>query len=333
MHQPRFAINCYKTSAEDNLVGGVIEPWQHPSTTGLVREAIKRRYELIPYTYSQALESHLTALPPMRWTGWGYESDPTVWTRPLLEGDTQFWYGDSLLVSAVYEPDESMARVYLPKSDGSASAGRSTAFGFVNTNAPFQWLASGEWHNIDSPWFTSIPVLARVGGAVPVGKNGNTTSRVGNANEEAEFPSIAHDDWRGAEVFPPQMLPSETMDGAAIASFTNTWLEDDGISSQGRSPIYELRLTYAVEGATAPIMVQVEAGIKVAATVQNAASWSPLWLDNGLDIILPVGEGRVVKVADMQKTAMDKGRDAKGRSVWNIKVTKADNCVDRTKSL
>lgn len=52
MHSPRFAINCYKTSPEDNLVGEVIESRQYPESTGLVRTAVKRRYELLPYVYS-----------------------------------------------------------------------------------------------------------------------------------------------------------------------------------------------------------------------------------------------------------------------------------------
>src|SRR3954471_24189267 len=49
IHSPRFAINCFKTNPDDNLIGEVIEPWQYPSVTPLVREAVKRRYELVPY--------------------------------------------------------------------------------------------------------------------------------------------------------------------------------------------------------------------------------------------------------------------------------------------
>lgn len=324
VHQPRFAINCYKTSKEDNDVGGVIEPWQYPEVTPLVREAIKRRYDIMPYTYSMMLQSHLTALPPMRWTGWGYEGDAEVWSKEMLEGDSQYWLGDSLLVSCLYAPGESKARVYLPKSGDALSAGPSTAYGFLNTNAPFEWLPAGAWHVVDAPWYTSIPVLARVGGAVPVGKRVHTTSRV-NAEEDAEFPDVPRDDWRGVEVFPPPTLPIETATGRladATASFSNTWLEDDGLSAQGRSPIYELSVTYAVAGSKAPITVQASSSVKVPATVAGAAPWSPLWLDNGLDIILPVGEERVVQTAD-GKPAVEKGLDAKGRRVWHITISKA----------
>jgi hypothetical protein len=36
--------------------------------------------------YSLGLESHKFATPPQRWTGWGYESDPEVWTKALSTG-------------------------------------------------------------------------------------------------------------------------------------------------------------------------------------------------------------------------------------------------------
>ncbi|KAK5241097.1 hypothetical protein LTR16_009769, partial [Cryomyces antarcticus] len=100
---PRFAINCYKTSPADNSVGDVIEPWMYPEVTHIIRAAIKRRYELLPYIYSLALESHLTASPAQRWVGWGYEDDPNVWEDTLLRGEEQYWFGDNLLIGGVYE--------------------------------------------------------------------------------------------------------------------------------------------------------------------------------------------------------------------------------------
>ncbi|KXJ90216.1 glycosyl hydrolases family 31-domain-containing protein, partial [Microdochium bolleyi] len=133
VHSPRFTINCYKTSPQDNLIGDVIEPFQYPSTTPIIRKAVRRRYELVPYTYSQALLSHRDATPPQRWTGWGYENDPEVWTKKIYQGDTQFWFGDALMIAGVYEPGDSTARVYLPDSNGSDP-------GYLNTNAPYQFL-------------------------------------------------------------------------------------------------------------------------------------------------------------------------------------------------
>ncbi len=127
IHSPRFAINCYKTCPEDNSVGDVIEPWMYPEVTPIIRAAIKRRYELMPYIYSLALESHLTASPAQRWVGWGYEDDPNVWTSELLRGEEQYWLGDSLLIGGVYESGLSEAKLYLPKTS-------SNACGFLDLN-------------------------------------------------------------------------------------------------------------------------------------------------------------------------------------------------------
>lgn len=114
-YSQRFAINCYKTSKEDNKVGDVIEPWMYPGILPNVGTALKRRYETIPYLYSLALQSHLAADPPQRWAGWGYEKDPEVWTEALLDGETQYWLGDALLVSGVFEPGATSTRIYLPR--------------------------------------------------------------------------------------------------------------------------------------------------------------------------------------------------------------------------
>lgn len=143
IYSPRFAINCFKT-VNDNNVGEVIEPWMYPAITPLVRKAIKRRYEMIPWLYSMMLESHLTATPPQRWTGWGYESDPEVWKREITDGETQYWLGDALLIGGVYEPGVSQAKVYHPgqrKTNGS-----STSTPHINTSKRangFHWTQSG----------------------------------------------------------------------------------------------------------------------------------------------------------------------------------------------
>lgn len=300
MHSPRFAINCFKTSPDDNLVGEVIEPWMFPSATPVIRDAIRRRYELVPYTYSQMLKSHLTAVPPQRWTGWGYESDPEVWTKEVTCSDTQYWFGDALLIAGVYEPGKTSAMVYLPRKSEGEDAG------FLNVNAPYQHLESGRWYEITSTWFTSIPVLARCGSAVPVGKNRPTTCRVDNEAEQEEFPGTERDDWRGVEIYPPPAIAQGT------TTFRNTWLEDDGISSEAKAEIVEVEISYAVGGGNA-IVVEVQViGAK-------DGHWRPLWLSNGVDVILPVGEEREIRTADGSK-AEDKGRDSRGRRIWGISV-------------
>ncbi|KAG4441175.1 hypothetical protein IFR05_003346 [Cadophora sp. M221] len=204
IHSQRFAINCFKTDENDNTIGGVIEPWMYPEITPLIRNAIKRRYELIPYLYSLMLESHLTALAPQRWIGWGYESDLEVWTPEVMAGETQYWLGDTILVGGVYEPGNSTARMYLPKNDE----------GYLNLNAPHQHFAGGQWVEIDSPWQESIPLLARVGGGIVVGKDLQTRSA---GDHRFPSPNAVEDDYRAVEIFPAQGSGSCTCSSEEIS--------------------------------------------------------------------------------------------------------------------
>lgn len=265
IHSPRFAINCFKTG-DDNLVGDVIEPWMYPEILPEVRKAILRRYEIIPYLYNLMLQSHFTAVPQQRWVGWGYEADQEVWkNRVLKDGEQQYWLGDTLLIGGVYEPGEDEAKVYLPKRTNDDP-------GFLNTNFPHQYLSAGDWHTISSPWKASIPVLARIGGLVPVGKNKQVVAP-GDKSNEANLPA---DDYRGVEIFPS---PEEHSNGIR---YTNEWLEDDGVSPSP-AKLAKFSVTYA---ATAS-----EVAVEFA---QDTTAFNPPWTQNGLVIILPVGDARNV---------------------------------------
>lgn len=125
----------------------------YPETTDIIiRKAIKRRYELIPYLYSLALESHMTASPPQRWTGWGYESDPEVWSNRLLtDGETQYWLGDSLLIGGVYEPGQSTTSIYLPARTSESDTQ------YLNLNKPQEYFKAGQWIQVASEWKESTP--------------------------------------------------------------------------------------------------------------------------------------------------------------------------------
>lgn len=249
------------------------------------------------------LKSALTAVPPQRWTGWGNESDPVVWSKEITRSDTQYWFGDALLIAGVYEPGVSSARVYLP--------GRSEDPGFLNTSAPYEFLAAGQWHEISSTWHSSIPVIARIGSAIPIGKTDPTTCI---ASENAEFPNLAKDDWRGVEIFPPPTthhasIESEKSNDKSSTSaqeqwFTNDWLEDDGISPEAKADIFSVTIAYAAAAQS----------IQVKATYSRHGAFEPLWVMGGLNIVLPVGEERVIVSNEGQ--VRDAGRDEKGRRVW-----------------
>lgn len=259
----------------------------YPEITTLVRDTIKRRYELIPYLYSLMLESHMNALPPQRWIGWGYESDPEVWTPEVMDGETQYWLGDTLLVGGVYGPGKSTARIYLPRPS-------QDDHGYINLNSPHQHLQSGQWVDIESKWTDSIPLLARVGGAILVGKDIQTRSPGDN---RFPSPNAVEDDYRAIEIFPPA-APSSTI-------FSNTWYEDDGISA--RPEISQFVITYST--TETQVFVDFDTG--------KANKYAPLWTK--LDVILPVGDRRSV-VFGASKQVCAEGEQTRGRQVFVLSL-------------
>lgn len=290
IHSPRFAINCFKTSPENNSVGEVIEPWMYPEITPLVRDTIKRRYEILPYIYSLGLESHLNASPPQRWVGWGYETDPEVWTKTLKSGEEQFWFGDTIMVGGVYQPGVSFAKIYLPRK-----ANDQFDFGYVNMNEPYTYFASGQWVEVPSEWKKSIPLLARIGGAIPVGKSVHTG--VPGDETPASVAVEELDDYRGVEIFPPH----GSSHGQA---FSTTWFEDDGISL--KPSISQYTVTYS----------STEEKVTVGFTRDQNSGFVPAWKE--LDIILHNGDERRV-VSVIGKPVEYKGRDSRGRVVYTLK--------------
>lgn len=287
IYSPRFAINCFKTG-NDNNVGDVIEPWMHPEITHLVRKTIKRRYALIPYIYSLMLESHQHATPPQRWTGWGYEADPEVWTPKIMDGETQYWLGDALLIGGVFEPGASKADVYLPKATEEDE-------GFFNTNAPYEHFAAGQWVAVDAEWHgAGIPVLAKVGSAIPIGRDVQVLSP-GESENPAELPK---DDFRAIEIFPPRK-------GSNGKWYATTWYEDDGVSSAAKNKISQYTLAYTTSDTqvNAKFAREEKSGFK--------APWKTL------TVVLPSGDSRIL-VDVVGKPLPEIERDALGRRRFEL---------------
>ncbi|KAF2103759.1 hypothetical protein NA57DRAFT_62624 [Rhizodiscina lignyota] len=285
-HTSRFAINCFKTSNEDNKVGDVIEPWMYPEITPLVKKAVKRRYEIIPYTYNLALRSHLYAEPPQRWVGWGYESDPEVWSEGLKSGETQFWFGDTLMIGGVYEENIDSTRLYLPKKGEDDP-------GYLNLNSPYQHIKAGQWTTVESKWKDSIPTIAKCGGAIPVGKDVQVLS-TGEPENPANLPA---DDYRGVEIFPPMSRTSR--------EYSATWYEDDGISAEPDIAEFTIRYACIAEGVV---------GVAFGAHIKK---WKPLWKE--LHIILPSRDDRTLVHLDAAERGVEHVKtDDKGRSVYKI---------------
>ncbi|KAL9094646.1 MAG: hypothetical protein Q9165_003206 [Trypethelium subeluteriae] len=265
IYSPRFAINCYKTSPADNTVGDVIEPWMYPEVLPQVRDAIKMRYSMLPYLYSLHLESHLFAIPPQRWVGWGYESDKVVWeSRKLLDGEEQYWLGDALLIGGVYEPSVTMTRLYLPKRDGETE-------GYWNLNEPWNYLEPGQWVELKSEWRKSIPVLAKAGTAILGGKSEQTVAP-GDLENEANLPE---DNLRYIRLFPPHGSSSGKI-------FENTWYEDDGISLKPEISKFHLDMS------------STDLEIRIKFEPDSTNRFKPPWLQEEIPIYLPHNESRKV---------------------------------------
>lgn len=265
----------------------------YPEITPHIRAAIKRRYEILPYIYSLGLESHLSAEPAQRWIGWGFEGDPEVWNnKKLRAGEEEFWLGGVLLVGGVYQPGVSMVSVYLPrKHEGEFH------YGYVNLNPPYTYHAAGQWVSIPSTWKTSIPLLARIGGAIPIGKPLQT--RVPGDNTPAALATPELDDYRAVEIFPPRGSSHGTV-------FSSTWYEDDGVSNGPAISKYTVRYRSTEE------MVVVGFGR------DEGGGFVAAWRD--LDIVLHCEDERRV-VAEDGEVVVFKGKDERGRVVYTLKCS------------
>jgi alpha-glucosidase len=83
------------------------EPWEWgPEVMDRLRTALKRRYRLLPYWYTLALDATRTGAPYVR---------PLAWSDPGLRGlDDVFLLGDDVLVAPVLEEGATSRHVRLP---------------------------------------------------------------------------------------------------------------------------------------------------------------------------------------------------------------------------
>ncbi|PMB63494.1 Alpha-glucosidase 2 [Beauveria bassiana] len=292
VYSPRFAINCFKTTCTDNNVGDVIEPWMHPAITHLVRRAIKRRYALMPYIYSSMIDSHREATPPQRWMGWGYESDAEVWRKPLTDGETQYWFGDSIVVGGVFEPGATQVETYLPRSSD-------TDEGYVNMNPPYQHLEAGQWVTIDAEWHgAGIAVIAKVGAAIPTGHDVQVLS----PGEKENLAHLPLDDYRAVEIFPPP--PSSQKGGGGSDDgkwYETTWHEDDGVSPVAKNRISSYTFAYTATNETVSVRFERD----------ESSGFVAPW--KKIVVVLPTGDERDVERSDGRGGVADLGRDEQGR--------------------
>ncbi|MGO0575520.1 TIM-barrel domain-containing protein [Ornithinimicrobium panacihumi] len=153
--QPRFSIHSANT---DNTV---TEPWMYSGRTDLVRQSVQLRYRLFPYLYSLAARAHRTGLPLVEPMCSVFQHDPATYDESV-----DMMLGDALLVASVVRPGTTRRRVYLPEGE---------QFFDLGTRRGYD---GGKTVEIDVDQ-TSIPVLLRAGGIVPM-----AGQQIGNLSTE-----------------------------------------------------------------------------------------------------------------------------------------------------
>ena len=89
------------------------EPWSFGEPyTSIIRQYLELRYELIPYFYTLAWQSHQEGLPIIRPLFWNFPDQSELW-----DIDDQFSLGDDLLIAPVLHPESKVRQVTLPPGD------------------------------------------------------------------------------------------------------------------------------------------------------------------------------------------------------------------------
>jgi alpha-D-xyloside xylohydrolase len=120
-----------------------------PQVEAIARRYLNLRYRLLPYIYSQAVQSAQTGLPMARAMVLEFQGDPTTYHL-----DLQYLFGDSFLVAPVVRRDH-RCRVYLP-------AGTWLDYWTKNiVNGP-------RWLDLQVP-LDRLPLWVRAGAIIPMG--------------------------------------------------------------------------------------------------------------------------------------------------------------------
>ena len=125
------------------------EPYRFgEKTEKICRDAIRLRYELLPYIYDLFRECEQTGLPLMRPVVMHYQDDPNT-----AELNGEFLFGEQMLVAPVLEQGADKKMVYLPAG---------TWYDY-HTGAAF---AGGQYHLVDAP-LDVCPIFVKEGAVIP----------------------------------------------------------------------------------------------------------------------------------------------------------------------
>ncbi|KAJ4221503.1 hypothetical protein NW759_006752 [Fusarium solani] len=136
------------------------------SVTKVAQKAIDARYRLLDYIYTALHHASSAGVPSANPLFFIYPSDDNTFSI-----DTQFFLGDSLLVSPVVEDDSQSVTFYLPDD----------LFYDFWTQKPIR--GQGEYVTVDNVGFDEIPVYIRGGSIVPLrNESANTTAELRKKN-------------------------------------------------------------------------------------------------------------------------------------------------------
>ena len=127
-----------------------VEPWLFGAEAEAIsKKAIELKYQLFPYIYSYSRQAYDTGLPLVRALVLEYPNDEETFNL-----NSQFLFGEELLVAPVVEEGAAIKRVYLPKG---------TWFDF---NQPRDRYEGEQW--IDYPVeLETIPLFVKQGSIIP----------------------------------------------------------------------------------------------------------------------------------------------------------------------
>lgn len=127
------------------------EPYHYPAQHDILLPLVKRRYSMLPYTYTLAWENATTGTPLVRPVGF-YEKNPAA-TDSIVN---EFLFGRDMLVAPVLTQGTTERSVYFPE-EGTV---------WVDVNTPAKTYKGGTTATVAAP-LDVIPVYVRAGSIIP----------------------------------------------------------------------------------------------------------------------------------------------------------------------
>jgi alpha-glucosidase len=151
---PRMVMNSWKAGNVSNL------PWMHPEVTQAVIEAIRLRYQLLPYMWQCFEAASQKHVPIIRPTFFNFPND-----LKCFEDSDDFMLGDALLVAPVVVQSAITREVYLPHLPTGEYW-----FDFYDKTP----LKAGQRHTVKAP-LNQLPLFVKSGAQIPIAMSVNGT--------------------------------------------------------------------------------------------------------------------------------------------------------------